>query len=630
MPELKYNTTPYEIFYLKNRRLFIIVAIVATILLVAFTFWLLQNLGFINNADLKDVKYTVQDYQPNEKYSILSNQELAAYKNGGVVKLNIKNVDNSLVALINDKSEIVAINDTFNKDVKFSNVNTFKNLITNSPYYLFLDNEYKKQLNIELDKLDFTQLKTKLNNSNLASLLKTQEYLDILNLTNKNPAIQKIVSNYYAKLNQTTLPGYTNSNKTYPYSLQLDNYSTTYPGKFSSAFGLNIINDKNIPRVDNHATFYQNLDLTEKNKTSTDSKPVITQNTYNINQLIVPTFYSRNLNPNPNQLEELKIPTNFPEVLNEYNLNSKQLSGDVNIPNALSYNLSKYMSYAFKLIESKNIVRSVENFDQLSETYVKDCASSTKTPQDLLNCYQQKLDTDIYSRFKLEKNNSTDNYLKILKDLYLGQLTIDTQFDTSLTTSPEASFLHFLRGTDVRAGNVKMKPPFSSITAKFGIYNIQYDGAFETLSEDNVDKSLKIVFNQRNILINLDYIFADTTKYFCTNDLDVAKIDNTLYKSFDAKWENGKLELKPEVVNYYKTESKYIQNLKNDVPAALKEVSEADASTFKNCFNASNLGTLYKGNLIKIQAKKQDNSKFTEEETILIDKFVSTLVIDKN
>jgi hypothetical protein len=629
MPELKYNTTQYEIFYLKNRRLFIIVAIIATIILIAFTFWLLQTIGLINNNDLKDVKYTIQDIQPNEKYSILSNHELVQYKPDGVVKLNVKNNNTSTIALIDDKSEIVAINDNYNSNFKFNYASTFATLISNSPYYIFLDNDTKKLLRTELDKKDYVPVINKLKSSTLAKVIQTQEYLDLLNNTNKDPEINKIVKNYYAKLNQTTLPGYTNTNKTYPFSIQLDNYVASYPGKFTSTFGLDIINEKSIPRLENHATFYQNLDLTEKNKTSSNALVESVQNTYNITQLVTPTFYSKNITTNANQLEELKLPSNFPEVINEYNLNSKQISGDANIPNAISYNLSKYMGYAFNTITSKNIVRATENFDQISETYVKECLPGYKTPLDVLICYQQKLYTNINSRFVLEKNNSTDNLIKILKDLYIGQLTLDTQFNTSDTTSPEASFLHFLRGNDPTPGSIKLKPPFLALSSKFGGYNIQYDASFETASEDNTDKALKVVFNQRNILVTFEYNYAEKTQYFCTNDIDVAKLDNTLYKSFDPKWENGKLELKPEVVNYYKTDNRYFQNLKNDLPAALKEVSEADSSTFKNCFNAANLGTLFNGNLVKIQAKKQDNTKFTEEETQLTDKFITTLVIDK-
>lgn len=628
MPELKYNTTQYEIFYLKNRRLFIIVAIIATIILIALTFWFLQSFGFINNNDLKEVNYNVQNIEANDKYSVLTNHELIQYKEGGLAKINVKNNINSTVALVDDKSNIVAINETYNSSFKFSNVSSFVTLISNSPYYIFLDNDSKKLLRTELEKKDYTLLNTKLTGTSLSKVIQTQEYLDLLNLTNKDLAINKIVKNYYTKLNQTTLPGYTNSNKSYPFTVQLDNYVSSYPGKFQSAFGLDIINEKSIPRLENHATFYHNLDLTEKNKTSSNQLVQPTQNVYNINQLVVPTFYSLNITTNPNLLEELKIPSNFPEVINEYNLNSKQLSGDANIPNAISYNLSKYMGYVFKTITSKSITRTPENFDQLSESYIKECLPQNKTPLDILVCYQQKLNDNLNSRFMLEKNNSTDNYLKIIKELYLGQVTLDTQFNTSDTTSPEASFLHFLRGNDPIPGNVKLKPPFLTIASKFGGYNIQYDASFETISEDNTDKVFKVVFNQKNILVTLEYTLATKTQYFCTNDIDVAKLDNTLYKSFDARWDNGKLELKPETVNYYKTDNKYFQNLKNDIQSSIKEVPEADASTFKNCFNSANLGTLFNGNILKIQVKKQDNSKFTEEDTLLTDKFISTLVID--
>lgn len=629
MPELKYNTTRYEIFYLKNRRVFIIVAIIATIILIALTFWILKNFGLINNNDLKDTKYSVIDYLPNEKYSILSNHELAPYKANGTVKLNIKDNKTSTVALIDDKSTIIAVNDTYNTDFYFSNNNSIKTLAINSPYYIFLDTDAKKQLKQELEKIDNTALITKLTTTNLSKLIQTQEYLDFLNTANKKPEIIQIVKNYYAKLNQTTLPGFTNTNKTYQNTFQLDNYLESYPSKFVEAFGIDIINDKGVPRLENHSTFYQNLDLTEKNKTSSNALVESIQNTYNINQLVVPTFYSKNLNTNANQLEELKIPSNFPEVINEYNLNSKQLSGDKNTPNALSYNLSKYMNFIFNTITSKNIVRTTENFDQISDNFITECVPGTKTILDILTCYQQKLTTNLNSRFLLEKNNSTDNYLKIVSDLYIPQSLINTSFGTTDTTSPEATFLHFLSANNTIKGIVKLKPPYLAINSKLGGYNVQYDAAFETTSEDNSDKIFKVIFNQRNILVTLEYSTAPTTQYFCTNDLDIAKIDNTLYKSFDAKWDNGKLELKPEVVNYYKTDNKLFQNLKNDQPQSLKEFPEADAPNYKNCFNAANFGTLYKGNTVKIQAKKQDNTKFTEEETILTDKFVTTLVIDK-
>ena len=193
MPELKYNTTQYEIFYLKNRRLFIIVAIIATIILIALTFWFLQSFGFINNNDLKEVKYSVENIEANDKYSVLTNHELIQYKEGGLAKINVKNNTNSTVALVDDKSNIVAINETYNSSFKFSNVSSFVTLISNSPYYIFLDNDSKKLLRTELEKKDYTLLNTKLTGTSLSKVIQTQEYLDLLNLTNKDLAINKIV-----------------------------------------------------------------------------------------------------------------------------------------------------------------------------------------------------------------------------------------------------------------------------------------------------------------------------------------------------------------------------------------------------------------------------------------------------
>ena len=65
--------------------------------------------------------------------------------------------------------------------------------------------------------------------------------------------------------------------------------------------------------------------------------------------------------------------------------------------------------------------------------------------------------------------------------------------------------------------------------------------------------------------------------------------------------------------------------MKSEKPSGLVKTPFNEASNYKNCFRNENLSTQFKSIMLKIYAKKADNTLFNEDEVLQLDKFVDTL-----
>jgi hypothetical protein len=623
MPELKINSAKYEVMLLKHRRIVLITSIVAFIIFLLTTIFILQSLGLIFNSNIKDVNYTLED-KSFENKSLISNQELIKPAQNGKVKVNIKDKKNSYLLLIKDNGEIDALTEYKNDNITFSNFNTLTTLISFSPQFSFLNNDNLIKLSSIIKEEASDSLKNKIKETTIAQIIQSNEYIEFLNKLNSNSKVQEIIENNYKLLKKKNLPGFLNSNKNYPWSIQMDNYQSTFPSKFYQAYGIEFIDDKSIPRINNTAYIYQNLYLVETLK---DVKDINTKNsfTYQVNQLINPTFYE-NGEKDISLYEELRLEDNFPNNFNEYNLYSSQISNNDKIPNALAYNISNYLDNLLNKFSSQNFKRSVENLDQIVNTKIQEC----KDKVEILKCFNEVFEKEIEKRFAFESNTSNQIFLKLIKESLLSHINNETKYYGKEKTSPFATTLYFLKNPYLINGNVKTKPPLITKDVKINNLKLIFDGSFEVISENNQDNDFSITLNKQNILIDL--IMKPTLKpnYYCTNDLDLVKLDNTLYKTPKPVWNNNQLTLSKEELLYFKTDNKYIQNIvNNNNPNGLKEVNEADASRYKNCFKDENLYTLYNGVMIRINARHANKKEFTSEEITVIDNLVKKIVIDK-
>jgi hypothetical protein len=628
MPVLKINSSKYEVLLFKHKRAFITILICLALLIIAVTFFFLLSLGLIFNKEVSEVDFSISDYSVTPTTSILTNQEFTIVNNKSKVKIYTKNTVNSIAMLVDNNEKVIAIDDTFDKKISFSNKNTLINLSIYSPYFSFLDVKYKAELKDYLNKLNIDKFVDEAKNISIDDLIESQIYSSFLDTIAADSEVQGIIKKYYTTIQKNSLPGYLNTNKVYPWSFQMDNYQSSYPSKFNSNFGLEIVNDKFTPRVNNTATFFQNLIIVDKNSELKNPNDLLAKDniSYQAEQLFTPTLLDTNSNINISQMEELKLPENFPNQINEYNLLSSQISMNNNVSSAFSYNVSEYLKNIFADIKNNNIKQSNENLDKVVDGTISVCKDN---PSIILKCFISSFSDKVKDRFQYEKNSTNILYIDFLTTKIFKQLSIPTKFFGKYNTSPMATARYFIDNSNTIKSDIKLKVPISQIDLKIGKNNFSYDGSFEKTTELNNEETASITFNKKDLIVEMLISNIKNREFFCSNDLDLIKLDNSLYKSQRAVWNGKNLELDPTITNYYKVDNKYFASNQNVKVTGIYKVLEVEAGNYRNCFNAENLGTIYKDLLIKISAKKIDQSKFTEDENALLDNFISGIVIDR-
>ncbi len=620
MPELKFDTKNIEILFLKNRRVFITLFVLSSLVVILATVWLLYALGLIFNNTSTQVNYNLGKTKTQENYSILTDFELK--KINSDKKISIFNQSKeSLAIVLNENSKPVSITTVFDKKIDFSPQDSIATMVVNSPYFLFLDKSSKKDI-YNISKSKTSNIKSI---DNVYSIVTDSEYILHLDSVAKDKQSQDIVSNYYAKIFKKDLTGFVNYNKQYNYSFNTDNYKSSYPSKFFENYGLYITNDKFTPRVKNYSTIYQNLALIQpENLTNFKQNNV----GYFIDQNFNPTFLNPQESKDDKQLEEIKIPEDLDPKINEFNLLSLQLNNKNLENSAIIDNYKELINKIVNTLTHGRILESNINYRETVKEWLINCHKENTDPLKIFSCLNKELTINFNKFLSYTNNVSTQTYLEVIQNSILKQLNNETKYFGIYKTSPEASFMAFLDPNVILPASVKLKPIFSTSESKFNNSILTFDGSFEVMKETNVDNSYSITFNKLDYFINLELGPKLSTDYYCTNDLDLIKIENSLYKSQKPKWENNKLEFENSL-NYYKTDSKVISNLKTDTSIGLKKLSEPEGKLFKNCFANESLGVQFNDSILKITASKINSSALTETQILQIDDFVKSLTIQK-
>lgn len=608
MSQLKLNRNDFEIVYMKNKRVFITLFVLAILVVTLLSIWSLYIFGFIFNQSTQLIKYNIENIDKQEISSVFSNSEIKTALDGNIL-INKSN-SFSLAGLLNKESKPIALSEVIDGKITFSDNHTFATLILHSPYFLNLSKSLKNTLYKKILK-DNQNLNVKFDLENISKDLTYKEMLD--KLVEKEEYQQFTIENY-KQIYTNNLPGFVTYNNESKYNWNMDNYRNNFPSKFFNKLGLQINSVNNKIKMFNYSTFYQNIKLT-----TVDNKEFKT-----LSQTFKPTFLNPLENIDEKLFEDLDINSSTDDKILQYKINSSQINSGGNNESAVIYNYRDYINNLYQDFNISGVKsKKIDNIE-LYNKYIKHCGVN------LINtsCVSASLSNNI-DIFTSNENNKLLNINKLVfKNALLDQINIVTKFYGIYKTSPEASFLYFLNNTQTVTGDLNLRPYIAVKTDPLVKVNISYDGSFDLVSEESKEGLLNLTFNKQDYLINITIKQPESKDYFCTSDLDLIKLENTLYKSQGPKWNQGNLELL-NTINYYKTDSALISNLKVETKNGLYQVNEAEGQLFKNCFNSPQLESNYLGFLVKINASKIDLKPILPDQFADIDQFVKSLVFEK-
>lgn len=630
MSVFKINDSNIEIAFLKYKKYIYLLLIVTTIAALGGIFLTALNLGLIFNKNVSDVTIK-NEFQNNDKLSLLTNNEFKLSKDQNRVRVNKSAKGTSMISIVNQDFETIAITQHFDNksEIELSNKSTIITLISNSPQFYFLNNDNKVELKQILSSLDLTNITDYLSKNKLSTLITSKEYEETLLNLHDNIKIQDLITkNYSSSLkDKTSLPGYLNTNKTYPFSFQMNNYKADSANKFKELTGLNVVNNNFSPKLENFSTFHQNLELV--NTLSFDEYKLNKSNiiSFHSKSVYKPTYIKPSESIDIKLLEDFTLPQDFPEVLSDYKILSKQIQPINSANHAFAYNFEAYLSSVLGLYNSNTFQRVNEDYTPILNKHINTCYDEVYKGS--LNCLIDKVKIEIESRFKFENNQSHKIFLNQISSIFVNGSIIKTKFTAKDTSSPYASALFFLRNSTSIDGQIKLKPKFGSLLSKFDNSEITYDGSYELFNQELNESKTNLSFNKNNFQIFVEYTKSISDKYYCTNELDLIKVNNTLYRTLKPKWDQTKVEFMPNQVVYFKTDDKYISNLKVDKPSGLIEVPLVEANLYKNCFTSTNLSTKFNGSNLSILITKTDTSPLVEFDISQVDKFIDSIQINK-
>ncbi|MGL4759795.1 MAG: hypothetical protein ACRCXZ_10780 [Patescibacteria group bacterium] len=614
MSKVILNKNDIEIFYLKNKRVFVTLFILSILLFLFLAGWILYSFGFIFNRELSKINYKLPAKYQSTNNSIITNSEIKKVDSNKSITI-LNSLENSLVVLVNENNEFLALNQLFEKEINFSDSNTLSTLMINSPHFIFLDNQSKKEVynHIKQDYKDF-EIKT-----NLKTFIYSKEYKEVSDSIVKQNKFKDIVTNEYKKIYKKSLPGFADINSNQNFLWTMDDYQDTYPSKFFEKYGLIIFNDSKKPKLNNYSVISHNLVLQKKDSTSL---------VYN-DQNIQPTYLNPTEVLDPKLLEDFQIPVDLDQKDLEYKVFSTQLNKKDLSKSALIKNYSDYLKRLFVFKSKTNSIIDLEFKNQVND-FLKECSNSIDESIQLIKCLNEKVSKSTFeSRVQNKSINFADNILlSLYKDLFINLSEIPIIFDKIYTTSPDASFLSVINKPREVEGKIKLKPNLVTKEFNQGKLQFTYDGSYEVVKEELIDKKLTLVLNKQDYFVTITIRPLEVTDFHCTSDLDLIKIENDLYKSQSPKWVNNKLELKNSLI-YYKNDSKFIENFKQETKNGLFKVSEAEAKLFKNCFHSDQLETIYRENLLKIVIDKKDDKLLDQDQSQDVDKFIKSIIFEK-